>query len=70
MLISLLNTQDELSGIPFEVDLRVRVPEGFKPLRFVQLPGYETIPYNIRDGYVEAHIEGIETFAMLGLEYQ
>ncbi len=70
MLISLLNTQDELSSIPFKVDLRAHVPEGFKPLRLVQFPGYETIPYSVRDGYVEARIDDIKIFTMLVLEYQ
>ncbi len=70
MLISILNSNDELADIPFDVHLRVRVPDGFKPFRIVQLPDLEVLEHNIRNGYVETQGNDVKIFAMLGLEYR
>jgi len=70
MLISLVHSNEQLAGVALQASLRVRVPDGFGPGRLIRLPANTSVPYTIRDGYVEANVSGVDIFAMLALEYK
>ena len=70
MLISLLNPNDKLAEVPFDVHLCVRAPDRFKSFSVVRLPDSETLQHSVWDGYVEIQVNGVNIFTMLGLEYR
>lgn len=67
--VNLLNIQDSFRVIPL-TDFSVAVRSPMRPKRVVSLPEGQEMPFRYEDGQVHLHIEKLELYAKLMLEYE
>lgn len=68
LLLSIFQTNPELIDVPLNTEFRVKVPEGFSPVRIERLPEGESVKYSVADNCIQTKAE-IDTFGMFAIYY-
>ena len=69
MLINLIKSNEELVGVPLQLQLIIRVPQGYAASRLIRLPENETVSCNLVKDYAEISMPIVDGFAMFALYY-
>ena len=70
LLVSLLNMREQIPVSPVSATVRVRLPEGRKPVRVRRVPDSKELPFEIAGPYVQFNVAPFKVAALHLVEYR